>query len=208
MDIRPIRTDEDHRAALAEIEACWVRGRAPRWATSSMCCSRSSTSTRGSDGRSKSAGISIRSTCSATPSTNSVTPSRVGGTPGIALPGLGGSRTPARAHGRDDPQDRRVMENPGRPPCPSIQDRAGGLSGNVPGASAASPSSNGGAGSCCLHGEAAPGPSGEGVRDTSPNAHGPCRVRHDCRYACVPPAPGTEPAARGRPRSDTRRAGR
>ena len=23
MDIRPIRTDEDHRAALAEIEACW-----------------------------------------------------------------------------------------------------------------------------------------------------------------------------------------
>jgi HTH-type transcriptional regulator/antitoxin HigA len=23
MDIRPIRTDEDHRLALAEIEACW-----------------------------------------------------------------------------------------------------------------------------------------------------------------------------------------
>jgi HTH-type transcriptional regulator / antitoxin HigA len=23
MDIRPIRTDEDHRAAVAEIEACW-----------------------------------------------------------------------------------------------------------------------------------------------------------------------------------------
>jgi len=23
MDIRPIRTDEDHRAALAAIEACW-----------------------------------------------------------------------------------------------------------------------------------------------------------------------------------------
>jgi HTH-type transcriptional regulator/antitoxin HigA len=23
MEIRPIRTDEDHRAALAEIEACW-----------------------------------------------------------------------------------------------------------------------------------------------------------------------------------------
>ena len=23
MDIQPIRTDEDHRAALAEIEACW-----------------------------------------------------------------------------------------------------------------------------------------------------------------------------------------
>ncbi len=23
MDIRPIRTDEDHRAALAEIEALW-----------------------------------------------------------------------------------------------------------------------------------------------------------------------------------------
>ena len=23
MDIRPIRTDDDHRAALAEIEACW-----------------------------------------------------------------------------------------------------------------------------------------------------------------------------------------
>ena len=23
MDIRPIRTDEDHRAALAEVEACW-----------------------------------------------------------------------------------------------------------------------------------------------------------------------------------------
>jgi antitoxin component HigA of HigAB toxin-antitoxin module len=23
MDIRPIRTDQDHRAALAEIEACW-----------------------------------------------------------------------------------------------------------------------------------------------------------------------------------------
>lgn len=23
MDIRPVRTDEDHRAALAEIEACW-----------------------------------------------------------------------------------------------------------------------------------------------------------------------------------------
>jgi len=23
MDVRPIRTDEDHRAALAEIEACW-----------------------------------------------------------------------------------------------------------------------------------------------------------------------------------------
>jgi HTH-type transcriptional regulator / antitoxin HigA len=23
MDIRPIRTDEDHRAALAEIDACW-----------------------------------------------------------------------------------------------------------------------------------------------------------------------------------------
>jgi len=23
MDIRPIRTDEDHRAALAEIESCW-----------------------------------------------------------------------------------------------------------------------------------------------------------------------------------------
>jgi HTH-type transcriptional regulator/antitoxin HigA len=23
MDIRPIRTDEDHRAALAEIKACW-----------------------------------------------------------------------------------------------------------------------------------------------------------------------------------------
>jgi len=25
MDIRPIRTDEDHRAALAEIEAYWAR---------------------------------------------------------------------------------------------------------------------------------------------------------------------------------------
>jgi HTH-type transcriptional regulator/antitoxin HigA len=24
MDIRPIRTDEDHRAALAEIDACWA----------------------------------------------------------------------------------------------------------------------------------------------------------------------------------------
>jgi HTH-type transcriptional regulator/antitoxin HigA len=23
MDIQPIRTDKDHRAALAEIEACW-----------------------------------------------------------------------------------------------------------------------------------------------------------------------------------------
>jgi len=23
MDIRPIRTDQDHRAALAAIEACW-----------------------------------------------------------------------------------------------------------------------------------------------------------------------------------------
>ena len=23
MDIRPIRTDEDHRSALAEIDACW-----------------------------------------------------------------------------------------------------------------------------------------------------------------------------------------
>ncbi len=23
MDVRPLRTDEDHRAALAEIEACW-----------------------------------------------------------------------------------------------------------------------------------------------------------------------------------------
>jgi HTH-type transcriptional regulator/antitoxin HigA len=23
MDIRPIRTDQDHRAALAEIDACW-----------------------------------------------------------------------------------------------------------------------------------------------------------------------------------------
>jgi HTH-type transcriptional regulator/antitoxin HigA len=23
MDIRPIRTDKDHRAALAEIDACW-----------------------------------------------------------------------------------------------------------------------------------------------------------------------------------------
>jgi HTH-type transcriptional regulator/antitoxin HigA len=28
MDIRPIRSDRDHRAALAEIEACW--GAAPR----------------------------------------------------------------------------------------------------------------------------------------------------------------------------------
>jgi HTH-type transcriptional regulator/antitoxin HigA len=26
MEIRPIRTDEDHRAALAEIDACWGAG--------------------------------------------------------------------------------------------------------------------------------------------------------------------------------------
>jgi hypothetical protein len=36
MDIRPIRTDEDHRAALAEIEA---QPRAPRKVINSMCCS-------------------------------------------------------------------------------------------------------------------------------------------------------------------------
>ena len=36
MDIWPIRTDEDHHAALAEIE---VQPRARRKVTYSMCCS-------------------------------------------------------------------------------------------------------------------------------------------------------------------------
>jgi HTH-type transcriptional regulator/antitoxin HigA len=38
MDIRPIRTDEDHRAALAEIACLGAREGTER-ATSSMCCS-------------------------------------------------------------------------------------------------------------------------------------------------------------------------
>ena len=41
MEIRPMRTDEDHRAALAEIEARWGAPEDTEEVTGSMYCSRS-----------------------------------------------------------------------------------------------------------------------------------------------------------------------
>jgi hypothetical protein len=55
-------------------------------------------------------------------------PGRVGRTPGLALACFGSSFAAARTYGRDDPQDRRGVENSGRPSCSSLQDRASRLS--------------------------------------------------------------------------------
>ena len=51
MDIQPIRTDEDYRAALAEIEACWVRPKPPKRVTSSRFWSLSLGCTKQNVGR-------------------------------------------------------------------------------------------------------------------------------------------------------------
>lgn len=79
MEIRPIRTDEDHRAALAAIEACWG---APEGTEDgdrldvllALVDIYEARSMRQGVGRSKPTAISIRSMCSAMPLTNSATP--------------------------------------------------------------------------------------------------------------------------------------
>jgi hypothetical protein len=134
MEIRPIRTDEDHRAALAAIEACWgapegteegdkldvhLRGKAMahrsrrdfRSNRRAPLCHRRARAYPGGAGR----------------------------TTGLALACLGSSFTPARAHGRDDPQDRRGVENSGRPSCSSLQDRASRLSSTFADPASATP---------------------------------------------------------------------
>ena len=69
MDIRPIRTDQDHLAALAAIEACWGAA----------------------EGTEEGDKLDVL----------------------LALARVGGPFASARAHGRDDSQGRRSVENPG-----------------------------------------------------------------------------------------------
>jgi hypothetical protein len=66
MDIRPIRTDQDHRAALAAIEACWG---APDGTEEGdkLDVLLALVETRQSDGRSRSTRPSILSMCSGMP---------------------------------------------------------------------------------------------------------------------------------------------
>jgi hypothetical protein len=71
MEIRPIRTDKDHRAALAEIEASWGAREGTEQATGWTFSSPLSRYTKRSDGRWRSMKASIQSTCSTTRSMNS-----------------------------------------------------------------------------------------------------------------------------------------
>ena len=128
MEIRPIRTDEDHRAALAAIEACWGAPEgteegdkldvllalvdiyeAKRWP------------------------IEIDETFDPIDVLRYAidelghTQAELAELARLALACLGGSFASARAHGRDDPQDRRSVENSGRPSGSSLQDRASRL---------------------------------------------------------------------------------
>ena len=50
MEIRPIRTDKDHKAALAEMRPAGVHPRVPRQAIGLTCFSHLSRSTNRSDG--------------------------------------------------------------------------------------------------------------------------------------------------------------
>ncbi len=129
MEIRPIRTDEDHRAALAAIEACWSApegteegdkldvllalvdiNEAKRWP------------------------IEIDETFDPIDVLRYAI-DELGHTQAelaellarLAPACLGSSCASARAHGRDDPQDRRGVENSGRPSGSSLQDRASRL---------------------------------------------------------------------------------
>jgi len=113
MDIQPIRSDEDHRAALAEIEACWgaregtERGdklevlvalvesyEARRWPT-------------GRDVKFDPIDT-LQYAIGAW-----AHPSRACRTPGLALTRFGNSLATPRLDGRDDPQDQWSLENSG-----------------------------------------------------------------------------------------------
>ena len=114
MDIQPIRTDQDHRAALAAIEACWGAPEgteegdkldvllalveiyeAKRWP------------------------IQIDETFDPIDVLRYAidelghTQAELAEASGLALACVGSSFASSSAHGRDDPQDRRSMENPG-----------------------------------------------------------------------------------------------
>ena len=119
MDIGPIRTDEDHRAALAEIEAYWGAPEGTEegdkldvlLALVNICETREFRPDRRAPLRHRRTRPLL---------------GRVGGTLGIALTCLGSSRPSASAHGC-----RKIGEawkNSGRPPCPTLQDRASRLS--------------------------------------------------------------------------------
>jgi antitoxin component HigA of HigAB toxin-antitoxin module len=128
MEIRPIRTDEDHRAALAAIEACWG---APEGTE---------------EGDKLDVLLALvdiyeakRWPLEVDESFDPVDVLRYAidelGIPrpswqnsGLALARFGSSLAAARTYGRDDPQDRRGVENSGRPSCSSLQDRASRLS--------------------------------------------------------------------------------
>src|SRR5271166_3779769 len=113
MDIRPIRTEKDHRAALAEIEACWgapegtEKGdrldvllalvdiyEARRWP---IDMDESFDPIDVLDYAIEELG-------------HTQAPRRA---PRLALARIGDSFAPARAHGRDDSQDQRHLENSG-----------------------------------------------------------------------------------------------
>ena len=113
MDIQPIRSDEDHRAALAEIEACWgaregtERGdklevlvalvesyEARRWPT-------------GRDVKFDPIDT-LQYAIGAW-----AHPSRACRAAGFTVTCFGGSCAPTRTDGRDDPQDQRSVENSG-----------------------------------------------------------------------------------------------
>jgi hypothetical protein len=70
MEIRPIRTDKDHKAALAEIEACGVHPRDPNKAINLTYFSHLLRSTKRKDGLLTSPNALIRSMCSTMPSRN------------------------------------------------------------------------------------------------------------------------------------------
>src|SRR6185437_15821503 len=74
MDIRPIRTDKDHRAALAEIDAHWGAPEGTDEGDRLDVLLALVEITKRSDGRWIPAGVSTRSMCSTTPSTNSDIP--------------------------------------------------------------------------------------------------------------------------------------
>jgi mRNA interferase HigB len=122
MDIRPIRTDQDHRAALAAIEACWGAPEGTEEGDKLDVLVALVGNLRGKamadrdrqDLRShRRAPVCHRRT--------RPYPGRAGRPSGLAFACVGSSFASASAHGRDDSQGRRSVENSGAPSGSSLQ---------------------------------------------------------------------------------------
>jgi HTH-type transcriptional regulator / antitoxin HigA len=114
MDIRPIRTDEDHRAALTAIEVCWG---APEGTEDGDKLDVLLALVEIYEARRWPIEVSERfdpvDVLQYAITELGHSQAETGRTPGLALPGFRNSGAPACVDGRNDSQDRRGVENSG-----------------------------------------------------------------------------------------------